>query len=80
MERKQRSLLNIVMLCALNRSTELAVHIRGAINNGTSQVEIRETILQAACYCGMSAGIEGFKVAERVIKNCKADGLEVKWA
>ena len=68
------------MLCALNRSTELGVHVRGAVNNGASQVEIRETILQAACYCGMPAGIEGFKVAERVINDCKAEGLEVKWA
>jgi len=64
LERKQRSLLNIAMLCALNRSTELGVHVRGAINNGASQMEIRETLLQAACYCG----IEGFKVAESVIK------------
>lgn len=55
------------MLCALNRSTELAVHVRGAVNNGATEVEIRETVLQVACYCGMPAGIEGTKVAERVI-------------
>ncbi len=41
------------MLCALNRSNELAVHVRGAVNNGASEVEIRETLLQAAIYCGM---------------------------
>lgn len=41
LERKQTSLLKIAMLCALNRSTELGVHVRGAINNGASQVEIR---------------------------------------
>lgn len=51
LELKQRSLLNLAMLCALNRSTELGVHTRGALNNGASEVEIRETILQAACYC-----------------------------
>lgn len=66
-ERQQRSLLNIAMLCALNRSTELGVNVRGAVNNGASEVEIRETLLQAAMYCGMPAGVEGFKVAERVI-------------
>ena len=71
LERKQRSLLNIAMLCALNRSTELAVHVRGAINNGASEIEIRETLLQAAVYCGMPAGIEGFKVAEKVIVEMK---------
>lgn len=71
LEKKQRSLQNIAMLCALNRATELAVHVRGAINNGASEVEIRETLLQAAIYCGMPAGIEGFKVAEKVITEMK---------
>ncbi|PNS16871.1 hypothetical protein CAC42_4835 [Sphaceloma murrayae] len=73
LELKQRSLLNLAMLCALNRSTELGVHTRGALNNGASEVEIRETILQAACYCGMPAGVEGFKVTERVINEWKAE-------
>ncbi|KAM0185127.1 hypothetical protein ACHAPI_012277 [Fusarium lateritium] len=67
LERKQRSLLNIAMLCALNRGPELTAHVRGALNNGATEVEIRETLLQAAIYCGMPAGIEGFKVAEKVI-------------
>ncbi|KAF5576026.1 4-carboxymuconolactone decarboxylase [Fusarium pseudocircinatum] len=67
LERKQRSLLNIAMLCALNRGPELAAHVRGAINNGATEIEIRETLLQASIYCGMPAGIEGFKVAEKVI-------------
>lgn len=75
LERKQRSLLNIAMLCALNRSTELAVHVRGAINNGASEVEIRETLLQVAVYCGMPAGLEGTRVAERVINDIKEKNL-----
>lgn len=62
------------MLCALNRSTELAVHVRGAVNNGCTEVQIRETLLQAAVYCGAPAGMEGFKVAERVIKEMKEGG------
>jgi 4-carboxymuconolactone decarboxylase len=73
LERKQRSLLNIAMLCALNRGPELAAHVRGAINNGASEVEVRETILQAAIYCGMPAGIEGFKIAEKVMVEIKAE-------
>jgi len=73
LERKTRSLLNIVMLCALNRGPELAVHVRGAVNNGASEIEIREAILQAAIYCGMPAGIEGTKIAEKVILEMKAE-------
>ena len=75
LERKTRSLLNVAMMCALNRSAELGVHVRGAVNNGASEVEIRETILQAACYCGMPAGIEVFKVAERVINQMNEEGV-----
>lgn len=56
------------------------MHVRGALNNGASEVEIRETLLQAACYCGMPAGIEGFKVAERVLVEWKSErGVEGEW-
>lgn len=72
-ERKTRSLLNIAMLCALNRGPELAVHVRGALRNGASEVEIREVLLQVAIYCGMPAGLEGFKIAERVILEVKGE-------
>ena len=34
LDRKTRSLLNLAMLTALNRSHELGAHVRGALNNG----------------------------------------------
>ncbi|THY84349.1 hypothetical protein D6C95_08189 [Aureobasidium pullulans] len=68
LERKTRSMLNIAMLCALNRGKELAVHVRGALNNDASEVEVREVLLQASIYCGMPAGLEGFRIAEEVIQ------------
>ncbi|KAH0846358.1 hypothetical protein Z517_10776 [Fonsecaea pedrosoi CBS 271.37] len=71
LERKTRSLLNIAMLCALNRMTELAVHVRGAVHNGASEVEIREVLMQVAIYCGMPAGLEGVRVAEGVLKTMR---------
>jgi 4-carboxymuconolactone decarboxylase len=55
---KVRSFLNIVMLCCQNRSQELATHVKGAMNNGATEEEVREVVLQAACYCGMPAGME----------------------
>lgn len=60
-------MLNLAMLCALNRSPELAVHCRGALTNGATPEEIREVLLQASCYCGMPAGMEAFKVCGEVI-------------
>lgn len=74
LDRKVRSLLNIAMLCALNRSAELATHVKGAVTNGATDVEIRETLLQAAIYCGMPAGMEGFRVAEKALQQAKEEG------
>lgn len=54
------------MLVALNRAPELAVHVRGAIRNGLTEAEIREALLQTTIYCGVPAGVEAFKVAEKV--------------
>jgi 4-carboxymuconolactone decarboxylase len=68
LDRRTRSLLNLAMLTALNRSHELAVHVRGAINNGCSTEEIQEVLLQTAVYCGIPAGLESFRVAERTLK------------
>lgn len=66
------------MLCALNRSTELAVHVRGAVANGCTEVEIRETILHASIYAGMPAGMEGTRVAEKTLGELREKGVEVK--
>ncbi|MER3448107.1 MAG: 4-carboxymuconolactone decarboxylase, partial [Candidatus Dadabacteria bacterium] len=48
LSRPTRSLITLAMLAALNRPHELALHIRGALNNGVSREEIREVFLQAA--------------------------------
>jgi 4-carboxymuconolactone decarboxylase len=73
LDRKTRSLVNIGMLTALNRSTELAAHVRGAVNNGATKEEIQEVLLQTAVYCGMPAGLESFRVAEKVFDDLAAE-------
>jgi len=67
LERKTRSLVNLAMLTALNRSHELAVHVRGAVNNGCTTEEIQEVLLQTMVYCGAPAALEAFRVAERTL-------------
>ncbi len=66
--RKTRSLINLAMLTALNRSHELGVHVRGALNNGATEAEIQEVLLQTAIYVGVPAALESFRVAEKVLK------------
>jgi 4-carboxymuconolactone decarboxylase len=61
--KKTRSMLNIAMLCALNRPHELKMHLGGALRNGVSKDEIREILLQVAIYCGIPAGVDAFRVA-----------------
>lgn len=68
---KTRSLVTVSMLTALGRSHELKGHIRGALNNGATQEEIREVLLHAAIYCGAPAAVEGFRVAQEVIAAAK---------
>jgi 4-carboxymuconolactone decarboxylase len=67
LDRRTRSLLNLVMLTALNRPHELALHVRGAVNNGVTLAEIQEALLQTAVYCGVPAALEAFKVAEQTL-------------
>jgi 4-carboxymuconolactone decarboxylase len=65
---KQRSLNNLCMLAALNRPHELETHVRGALRNGCTLVEIRETLMQVAIYAGVPAAVDAFRIAKRVIE------------
>ncbi|EFQ30675.1 carboxymuconolactone decarboxylase [Colletotrichum graminicola] len=74
LERRQRSLLNIGMLIALKSWAEFGTHIRGAIRNGLTELEIREAILQATVYCGAPAGVQAMKVADCVLEDMISKG------
>lgn len=71
---KQRSLLNLGMLAALNRMHEFGTHFRGAIRNGLSEGELRAALMQIAVYCGIPAGVEAFRVARSIRDEMKQKG------
>jgi 4-carboxymuconolactone decarboxylase len=73
--RKTRSLVNIGMITALNRPAELRHHIRGALRNGCTRVEIREVLLQTAVYCGLPAALDGFRVAREAFVEADAEAV-----
>jgi 4-carboxymuconolactone decarboxylase len=73
LDRKTRSLLNLAMLSALNRPNELALHTRGALRNGVTREEIRETLLQVGVYCGVPAAVESFRIARMVFAEVDAE-------
>ncbi|MFL2434423.1 MAG: carboxymuconolactone decarboxylase family protein [Vicinamibacterales bacterium] len=70
---QQRSLNNLSMMAALNRPHEFKIHMRGALRNGCSLDEIRDTLLQVAIYCGIPAGVEAFRLAREVLE---AEGIQ----
>lgn len=73
LNRRDRSLITVAMLIALNRPHELKLHVRGALNNGLSKEEIRELLLHASVYCGMPAAVDAFRVAKEVFKEIESE-------
>lgn len=73
LDRRTRSLLNLVMLTALNRSHELGVHVRGAVRNGVTVGEIQEALIQSAVYVGVPAALESFRIAERALADLESE-------
>jgi 4-carboxymuconolactone decarboxylase len=66
LSRRDRSIINLAMISALNRQHELRLHVRGALNNGLTKEEIREVLLQMMIYCGVPAGVDSFRTAQEV--------------
>jgi len=64
---KTRSLLTIALMVALNRSDELRMHVRAALDNGVTQDELKEILLHCAIYCGVPAANSAFKTALEVL-------------
>lgn len=64
---KQRSLNNLCIIATLNRAAEFELHVRGALKNGCTPDEIRDTLIQVAVYAGIPAGVEAFRIARKVL-------------
>jgi 4-carboxymuconolactone decarboxylase len=60
------------MTAAAGHSTELGVHIRGALANGCTAEQIREVLLLLALYCGIPAANEAHRVAVDVLREAGA--------
>ncbi|MBL95158.1 MAG: 4-carboxymuconolactone decarboxylase [Magnetovibrio sp.] len=77
LSKKQRSILNLGMIAALNRPHEFKIHFRGAITNGLTLAELREILLQISVYCGVPAGVEAFKIAREVFEEQGIDTSDI---
>jgi 4-carboxymuconolactone decarboxylase len=72
LSRRDRSLLNIAMISALNRPHELKLHVKGALTNGVSREEIREVLMQVAIYCGVPAAVDSTRIAKEAFSEVDA--------
>ncbi|AMO73903.1 carboxymuconolactone decarboxylase family protein [Pseudomonas citronellolis] len=70
---KERSMINLAMISALNRPHELKLHIRGALRNGLSREQIREILLQVGIYCGIPAAVDSFRLAREAFAEADAE-------
>ena len=72
LERRERSLINLAMISALNRPHELKIHVKGALTNGLTREEICEVFLQVAIYAGLPAGIDSVRIAREAFAEIDA--------
>ncbi|MYE46479.1 MAG: 4-carboxymuconolactone decarboxylase [Chloroflexi bacterium] len=73
LSRRDRSLLNLGMLAALGKSTELATHIRAGLGNGVTPDEISEVFRQVFIYCGAPAARAARRIAKQVLRDQGVD-------
>jgi 4-carboxymuconolactone decarboxylase len=74
LSRGARSLVTIGAMAALGKQGELKSHVRGAIHNGVTPLEIQEALLQIAVYCGAAAASEAFGTVEAALLELEAEG------
>ena len=73
---RTRSLINLGMLTAMSQHHELKVHVKGALNNGVTQAEIRAVLMQSAAYCGAPLALAAFRIASEAINENETKNSE----
>ena len=71
LSKRDRSMITVAALIALNRGEQLTGHIDRALANGVTQEEIGEMVTHHAFYCGWPAGMTAGLIAKDVFDNRK---------
>jgi 4-carboxymuconolactone decarboxylase len=72
LDRRMRSVGVLSTTIALGAWDEFRLHVRAAINNGLTEDEIKEVIIQSAIYSGVPKANHAFKEAGDVLKEIGA--------
>lgn len=70
---RERSLVTIAALTALDRPHELEIHVGLGLSNGLTREEICEVVMHMAVYGGWPVAVEGMRTLKRVF-----EGLDAK--
>nr|WP_297352366.1 3-oxoadipate enol-lactonase [uncultured Caldimonas sp.] len=68
LDHRTRRLLVLGMTIAQGRWEEYELHLRAALEGGVPLMEIQETLMQSAIYCGVPAANTAFKLATGILK------------
>lgn len=71
---RDRSLITIAALTALDRPHELEIHLGLGLENGLSRQEICEVLMHMAVYGGWPVAVEGMRTAKRVFEGIDEAG------
>jgi len=64
---RSRSLVTVAQLAALGRTSELKLHLQGAINLGIKREELLEVLMQTSQYAGIPAAVQALNAAAEVL-------------
>jgi 4-carboxymuconolactone decarboxylase len=65
--RKERSIVTLTVLAAMQHEGELAMHVKAALRNGLTEEQIAEVLLQTGLYAGVPVANRAFAAASRAI-------------
>jgi len=68
LSKRDRSLITVASLVALNRTEQLRFHLRRALDNGATKDEIVELITHLAFYSGWPTAMSAMLVAKEVFQ------------
>ena len=68
LSRRDRSMVVVSVLAALNLTHELESHVQGALNHGVTRQEIEEIMITLAGYGGFPRAIDGMRSARKVFE------------
>ena len=72
LSKRDRSLITVASLVALNRTEQLPGHLRRAIDNGLTKDELIEAITHLAFYSGWPTAMSAIVIAKNVLEGTPA--------